>query len=73
MVPAVLAVLGLTGAGAARVAAIELMPFLLVVSAVLLGRAHYQIHVRQQGRPWTRRVVWIATVLVVGMWLPRLW
>ncbi len=68
-----LALLGLAGAGAARVAAIKLMPYLLVVSVVLLGRAHYQSHVRQQGRPWTRRVVWIATVLVVGMWLPRFW
>ncbi len=68
-----LAILGLAGAGAARVAAIKLLPFLLVVSAVLLGRAHYQIHVKQQGTAWTRRIVWMATVLVVGMWLPRLW
>ena len=72
MVPAVLALLGLAGAGAARVAAIKLMPFLLVLSALLLGRALYLIHVRQQGRPWTRRVVWIATVPMGAMWVQRL-
>ena len=66
-----LALLGLAGAGAARVAAIKLIPFLLVLSALLLGRAHYLIHVRQQGHLWTRRVVWIATVLVGAMWVQR--
>ena len=66
-----LAVLGLAGAGAARVAAIKLMPLLLVLSALLLGRAHYLIHVRQQGRPWTRHIVWITTVLVGALWGQR--
>lgn len=72
MVPAALAVMGLAGAGAARAAAVGLMPYLLGLSILLLGRAHYLIHVRRQGAPWTRWVVWISTVLVVVLWLPRL-
>lgn len=72
MVPAAFALLGLAGAAAARAAAIKLMPFLIVLSGLLLGRAHYLIHVRRQGRRWSRRIVWGATVLVVGLWLPRL-
>ena len=54
--------MGLAGAGAARVAAIGLMPFLLVLSILLIGRAHYLIHVRRHGHSWARRIVWIASV-----------
>ena len=41
----------LAGAGAARVAAADLMPLLLGLTAVLLGRAHYAVHVRHQRKP----------------------
>ncbi len=70
--PAALALVGLAGAGAARAAAAELMPYLLGASVLLLGRAHYLIHAHKQGRPWARRTVWAATVLMVVMWVPRL-
>lgn len=72
MIPAAFALLGLAGAAAARVAAIKLTPFLIVLSGLLLGRAHYLIHVRRHGHRWSRRIVWIATVLVISLWLPRL-
>ena len=72
LLPAAFALLGLAGAGAARVAAGGLMPFLLGASLLFLGRAHYLIHVRKQGAPWARLIVWLSTSLVVGLWAPRL-
>ena len=65
------ATLGLAGAGAARVAATRLMPFMLTLSILMLARAHFMVHFRGQGQPWTRWAVWILTSLVVGLWLPR--
>lgn len=71
--PAGLGLLGLAGASTARLVAAELMPLLLGLALLLLGRAHYLIHVRQQGAPWARRMVWLATALAGMLWLPRLW
>lgn len=73
LVPAAFALAGVAGAGVARLAAVQVMPALLGVSILMLGRAHYLIHLRQQGSPWSRRIVWIATALVAVMWGPRLW
>ena len=67
-----LAVLGLAGAGVAGSATVQAVGYSLVLSAVFLGRAHYLIYVRKQGRPWTRWTVWGMTALVVALWLPRL-
>lgn len=67
VLPAGFALLGLTGAGVARVAAADLMPVFLGLTAALLGRAHYAMHVRHQGNPWSRRIVWISTLLAVVM------
>lgn len=72
ILPATLALLGLAGAGAAQVVAGGLMPYLLGLSALLLGRAHYLIHVRKQGAQWARWIVWLSTALVIGLWVPRL-
>ena len=73
VLPAALALLGAAGAGTARLVAEELMPYLLGLAVVLLGRAHYLVHVRQQGAPWARWTVWMATALAGILWLPRLW
>ena len=72
LLPAIFALLGLAGAGAARTTSVELMPFLLGASLLFLGRAHYLIHVRRQGTPWARWTVWLATALAVGLWVLRL-
>lgn len=70
--PATLALLGLAGAEAARAAVVTLMPYLLSVSVLLLGRAHYLVHARKRGRPWARCTVWAATLVMVILWVPRL-
>lgn len=62
----------MAGVGAARVAAVVLMPYLLVLSILFLGRAHYLIFIRQQGQGWVKWTVWVSTVVVVVMWLFRL-
>jgi len=72
LLPAAFALLGLAGAGAARATTVELMPFLLGASLLFLGRAHYLIHVRRPGAPWARWIVWLSTVLTIGLWAPRL-
>ena len=72
VLPAGFALLGLTGAGVARVATADLLPVFLGLTAVFLGRAHYAMHVRQQGNRWSRRIVWISSFLAAAMWVPRL-
>lgn len=72
MLPAGFALLGLAGASIAQVTAIRLMPYMLTLSFLFLGRAHYLLHVRKQGAPWARWIVWLSTALVIGLWVPRL-
>ncbi|MBI4530018.1 MAG: hypothetical protein HY709_00715 [Candidatus Latescibacteria bacterium] len=47
------------------------MPVLLGTSMLLLGWAHYLIHIRHQGSRTSRTIVWILTCLVGGIWFLR--
>ncbi|MCH7667247.1 MAG: hypothetical protein IH936_15120 [Acidobacteria bacterium] len=73
VLPAVLSLLSLTGAVAARLWLVQLSWVLLPLSVALLGRSLWLVHVPDQGRPSARWITWIATVLVVALWVPRLW
>jgi hypothetical protein len=41
---------------------------LIVVSALLLGRALYIVHVRRRGSAWSRAIAWSAAVFVAAFW-----
>ncbi len=41
---------------------------LIVLSAALLGRAHYVLYVVKRGTRTTEVITWLATLLVVGFW-----
>ncbi|MDA1016817.1 MAG: hypothetical protein O3A00_20460 [Planctomycetota bacterium] len=42
---------------------------LIGVSALLLGRAHYVMHVLRRRTCSSAIVTWIVTVLVLGFWI----
>ncbi len=69
LVPAALSFGGMASAGLARAAIVPLRPYLLIVAAVFLGRAHYLVWVRRQGTGWSRGLVIVSTLLAVGSWL----
>jgi len=47
--------------------------FFLPLAVLLLGRAFWLHYAKRQGAPWTRWVTWTATLVSVGLWLPRVW
>jgi hypothetical protein len=40
----------------------------VALSAALLVRAHYVLHVLRRGNRLTAVITWLATVLVIGFW-----
>ena len=71
IVPAIFSVLGLAGVAMAREVTGELVPYLLVLSALFLGRAHYLLYVKHQGTRTSHVVTWAATLLAVTLWGTR--
>jgi hypothetical protein len=45
-----------------------LSPFLIGVTAVLLGRAHYVLYIVKRGNRFSTIVTWLTTVFVIGFW-----
>ena len=45
-----------------------LSPVLIVVTVVLLGRAHYMLHFLRRGNRLSAAITWLATIFVVGYW-----
>jgi hypothetical protein len=70
--PVVFSLLGVAGVGTARVIAARLSPVFLAAAILLLGRAHYIIHVKKHGTRASRFIVWIATIAAAGLWASRL-
>lgn len=71
IVPGVFAVLGLAGVALARSVTAGFTPYLLVVSVIFLGRAHYLIYVKRQGTRFSHVVVWLSTILALTLWAVR--
>jgi len=71
VLPAVLSTLALGSAAAARQVVVPLMPGLFVVSLAFLGYAHYLAWIRRAGHRTSRWVLGVNTVLVAGLWYPR--
>ena len=38
------------------------------VTAVVLGRAHYVLHVLKRGNRFSAVMTWLATIFVAGFW-----
>ncbi|MBI3952192.1 MAG: hypothetical protein HY314_17220 [Acidobacteria bacterium] len=72
MAPAIFSLLGLAGVSTARVITAKLSLVFLAAAILLLGRAHYIIHVKKHGTRASRIIVWIATVAAAGLWIWRL-
>ena len=68
IIPAVFSVLGLAGVAMARTVTEGLVPYLLAVSVLFLGRAHYLLYIKDHGSPLSHIVTWIATVLAIVLW-----
>jgi hypothetical protein len=47
------------------------MPYLLLISAIFLGRAHYLVYVKKQGNILSHIVVWLSTMLALSLWVTR--
>jgi hypothetical protein len=50
-----------------------LMPVLIAVSVLLLGRSFYILYVSKRGTRATAVITWLATAFVIGYWSWRLY
>jgi hypothetical protein len=62
----------LAGAATASLIAGWLMPVLIVLSVLLLGRSFYILYVRRRGTRASAVITWLAAAFVVGYWTWRL-
>ena len=68
IIPAIFSLLGLAGVAVAQEITGGLVPYLLAVSVLFLGRAHYLLYVKHQGN-WTSHILtWASTVLALTLW-----
>ena len=68
IIPAIFSVLGLAGVAVAREVTEGILPYLLVISVLFLGRAHYLIYIKHQGNRLSHIITWAATFLAVTLW-----
>lgn len=71
IIPGVFALLGLAGVALARSVTAGFTPYLLAVSVLFLGRAHYLIYVKRRGSRASRVVAWLSTVMALSLWAVR--
>ncbi len=68
IIPAVFSVLGLAGVAVAREVTGGLVPYLLAISVLFLGRAHYLLYIKHHGNWASYIVTWISTALAMTLW-----
>lgn len=73
LAPGILSLVGLGSVGLARAVARQLMPLLLLVGALFLGRAYYLLYVKHEGNRASRLTTWVSTALVIGVSILRFW
>lgn len=71
LLPSLVAIAGLSGAGVARVVG-TWAPAMLAVSAMLLIRANYLVLLRGRGGRRSRVIVLSMTLAATALWVPRL-
>ncbi|MFQ5779240.1 MAG: hypothetical protein ACE5HN_00470 [Nitrospiria bacterium] len=67
IIPAAISLVGLAGASVAREVTVSFTPYLLVVSVLFLGRAHYLFYVKHQGNRVSHIVIWGSTMLALTL------
>lgn len=67
IIPSGLSLLGLAGVSFAREVTVAFTPYLLAVSVLFLGRAHYLFYVKHQGNGVSHIVIWVSTVLALTL------
>ncbi len=69
LTPAALSLVGITGLSLGVLTRLEaaLFPYLAILAAGLLGRAHYLIAVKHQGNRLSRIITWASTGLAAVM------
>ncbi len=75
VVPAALSLVGLTGLSLGVLTRIEatVFPYLAIIALLLLGRAHYLLHVKRQGNRLSHVIAWGSTGLIGVMLVIQLW
>jgi hypothetical protein len=68
----VIALLGLAGTATATLVAGWLLPAMIVLSVLLLGRSFYILYVQRRGNLASVVITWLAAAFVVGYWTWRL-
>ncbi len=71
VLPAVLSIISVGGAAAARLAIGRLIPLLFAFSVVLLGYAHFRAWIRREGNRTARTVLVANSVFVAVLWYDR--
>jgi hypothetical protein len=67
----VVALLGVTGSATAALVVGWLLPVLIALSVLLLGRSFYILYVLRRGTLTTAVVTWLSAAFVVGYWTWR--
>ena len=60
------------GTATAQLVAGWLLPVLIVLSILLLGRSFYILYVKRRGNRFSAVVTWLSAAFVVGYWTWRL-
>ena len=68
IIPAGFSVLGLAGVALAGQVSQAVVPYLLAVSLLPFGRAHYLLYVKHQGARTSHVVTRASTLLAVTLW-----
>jgi hypothetical protein len=63
-----LALLGFAGTATAALVTGWLMPVLIVLSILLLGRSFYILYVKKRGTRVSTIITWLSAAFVVGYW-----
>ena len=72
MAAGVISLLVLVGPGTASMVADWVLPILIVLSVLLLGRSFYILYVNRCGSRASAVITWLSAVFVVGYWTYRL-
>jgi hypothetical protein len=68
----VISLLGLAGTATATLVAGWLLPVLIGLSLLLLGRSFYILYVKRRGTRASAIITWLTAAFVIGYWTWRL-
>jgi hypothetical protein len=71
IIPSIFSLLGLAGMAVAQEVTGVLVPYLLAISALFLGRAHYLLYIKHHGNLVSHVVTWVSTLLAITLFSIR--